>query len=107
VPESLSPLERLDLEAWVAVHRDPAIRACARRLRDLEEACLDHHRARGNAARIVDWPAAMRTWIRIEASGSLSRSGKPPQLSVYPQPPPASEVFRRQREEEERRMREN
>jgi len=35
--------------------------------RRMAEACLDHHRARGNRAHIVDWTAAIRNWFRIAA----------------------------------------
>lgn len=58
VPDQLSDEQREQLRDWL-YRKHP--RFLARRF-ELEEACLDHHRSRGN--RMVDWLACVRTWTR-------------------------------------------
>ena len=110
VPDRLTDLERDSLASWCSKSADPAIRARAPRIFDLEAACLDFHRANGNRKKITDWVAACRTWVRNDAAfhpANGSKANGAASSRPYPQPPPASEVFRRQREEEERRMNEH
>lgn len=57
-PESLSQDQRQQLLVWARDREDWAVQ----HLRDLEEACLGHHRARGNL--MVDWYATVQTWVR-------------------------------------------
>ena len=75
VPDDLTPTQKKALGDWC---RRKGYHHLLRRgpggIGDLVELCLDHHRARGNRAKIVDWVAACRTWVRNEQRFALERS---------------------------------
>lgn len=89
-PADLTPEEKRALLDWV---RAPASRRGLDRadlvphLRKLVDACLDHHRAKGNLH--ADWLATCRTWIRNEAEGTFRRStyAAPPVTAQVPRAP--------------------
>jgi hypothetical protein len=67
-PDSLNSDEYESLRAWCAEKHA----ALLPRLPALVEACLDHHRAKGNTH--ADWVATCRTWVRNESSGVFGRA---------------------------------
>ena len=75
-PERLERDELASLRRWCERSSDPRIQAFADRVRDVAEACLDWHRAKGH--RHVDWVATTRTWIRNAVRYSAERAGPLP-----------------------------
>jgi hypothetical protein len=77
------PPEDLAAEQWNALSRWAAQKEpwAIPRLETLVANCLDHHRARGNRAGIVNWVAACQLWVRNEREwrgGSNGIAGKAP-----------------------------
>ena len=79
VPSELTAAERDQVRRWA----ERKARFALGRLLDLEEACLDHHRSTGNVKRIVDWPAAVRTWIRREAQFARPADAPRPRPALF------------------------
>jgi hypothetical protein len=68
-PADLEPSEHEALEVWC---RETLSRPdLVPRLQSLVAACLDFHRAKGNA--MASWYAAVQTWVRNEADGRFGR----------------------------------
>lgn len=63
VPEDLGEEEKRSFSRWIR-QRHPYYRSVAKR-RELVDACLTHHRARGTVA--ADWEAQCRTWVERQA----------------------------------------
>lgn len=76
-PDALSEEQRTRLREWLAKSHPRLLR----RALELEEACLDHHRGRGNL--MADWLACVRTWVRNEASGIYSHPPRPLITSTF------------------------
>lgn len=80
-PDSLDPMERMDLEAWCK--RDPRRAWALKRLDDVIEECFDHFRSTGELG--FNWPATVRNWIRrapqfnpaLDAQPQARREWKP------------------------------
>lgn len=70
-PDDLDPEQKVALLAWVR-EKHPALEP---RIRELVDACLDHHRSRGNA--MADWVATCRTWIRKSQQFGVGPRGSP------------------------------
>lgn len=87
-PEALSYPDMEKLRAW-AKEKHPWALHPESRLRDLVEACFDHHRAKGN--RHADWLATCRTWVRNtqafgQAGADRSPARRPRQAEVTREP---------------------
>ena len=75
VPEDLSADEKHRLALWIRARDYPlGIRTNAA-VQEIIDACLDHHGARGNKAKIVDWYRAVTGWIRRQQQFDREKQG--------------------------------
>lgn len=84
-PDRLSKEDSDRLSAW-CLEREPW---AVHRLAELEAACLDHFRAKGE--RMADWSATVRNWVSRERS-VFGRDRGPPPRRGDPLPMPVSMI---------------
>lgn len=85
-PERLTDEERAELRRWAAEKQRWALN----RLLDLEEACLDHFRAKPPKEE-RNWLATVRNWVRNQPN--FAPRSVPPS-AVMPRPAPSQQTAR-------------